>query len=206
MHCESGEGQIASCRWNSASSEYGDREEVIKKKLYEAKVCVKPWMNFKWLHEFIPASDDAPTILPQILVAKKDVRTTSISQLLPAIPENKAYIQQMTKNAHGKSTRRRWTPAMTTRGCIESDFETVADFLMSSQSLKPSLEAFAFQYEMHASSYQINIATAQQVAKENSPPEDCTRDWCLTVLSATITTRPMVCTVTQILDSNTVTQ
>ncbi|KAL0788555.1 hypothetical protein Bca101_004801 [Brassica carinata] len=56
---------------------------------------------------------------------------------------------------------------------------------------------------MHASSYQINIATAQQVAKENSPPEDCTRDWCLTVLSATITTRPMVCTVTQILDSNT---
>ncbi|CAF1705797.1 BnaC03g74200D [Brassica napus] len=44
---------------------------------------------------------------------------------------------------------------------------------------------------MHASSYQINIATAQQVAKENSPPEDCTRDWCLTVLSATITTRPM---------------
>ncbi|KAF2582869.1 hypothetical protein F2Q68_00003438 [Brassica cretica] len=126
MHCESGEGQIASCRWNSASSEYGDREEVIKKKPYEAKVCVKPWMNFKWLHEFIPASDDAPTILPQILVAKKDVRTTSISQLLPAIPENKAYIQQMTK-------KRSRTPAMTTRGCIESDFETVADFLMSSQ-------------------------------------------------------------------------
>ncbi|CAN6820884.1 unnamed protein product [Brassica oleracea] len=44
---------------------------------------------------------------------------------------------------------------------------------------------------MHASSYQINIATAQQVAKENGPPEDCTRDWCLTVLPATITTRPM---------------
>ena len=42
-------------------------------------------------------------------------------------------------------------------------------------ALKPSLEAFAFQYEMHASSYQINIATAQQVAKENGPPEDCTR-------------------------------
>lgn len=44
-------------------------------------------------------------------------------------------------------------------------------------ALKPSLEAFAFQYEMHASSYQINIATAQQVAKENGPPEDCTRDY-----------------------------
>ncbi|KAF3546851.1 hypothetical protein DY000_02005020 [Brassica cretica] len=69
MHCESGEGQIASCRWNSASSEYGDREEVIKKKPYEAKV----------------------------------------------------------------ESLQEGTPAMTTRGCIESDFETVADFLMSSQ-------------------------------------------------------------------------
>ena len=37
------------------------------------------------------------------------------------------------------------------------------------------VEAFAFQYEMHASSYQRDIATAQQVAKENGALEDCTR-------------------------------
>ncbi|CAF1709540.1 unnamed protein product [Brassica oleracea] len=34
-------------------------------------------------------------------------------------------------------------------------------------------------YEMHASSYQRDIATAQQVAKENGALEDCTRDWML---------------------------
>ncbi|KAG2294042.1 hypothetical protein Bca52824_040711 [Brassica carinata] len=197
MHCESGEGQIASCRWNSASSEYGDREEVIKKKLYEAKVCVKPWMNFKWLHEFIPASDDAPTILPQILVAKKDVRTTSISQLLPAIPENKAYIQQMTKNAHGKSTRRLVLDSAfgyyynQTNGlhCDSDSGFKYSDSIVSAAFSFGRRDFYALfveegldlssihrkKYEMHASSYQRDIASAQQVAKENGALEDCTR-------------------------------
>ncbi|CAN7079035.1 unnamed protein product [Brassica oleracea var. botrytis] len=51
---------------------------------------------------------------------------------------------------------------------------------------------------MHASSYQRDIASAQQVAKENGALEDCThvlillrQIGCLTVLLATITTRPM---------------
>ncbi|KAG2240774.1 hypothetical protein Bca52824_090519 [Brassica carinata] len=81
----------------------------------------------------------------------KEVRTTSISPLFPAIPENKSYIQQMTKSAHGKSTRR----------CVRCAI---------SYNLKQD-----WYYEMHASSYQRDIATAQQVAKENGALEDCTR-------------------------------
>ncbi|KAF2541720.1 hypothetical protein F2Q68_00032861 [Brassica cretica] len=49
--------------------------EAGKKKLYEAKVWVKPWLNFKELQEFKPASDDgAPstTITPSDLGCKKD--------------------------------------------------------------------------------------------------------------------------------------
>ncbi|XP_048629452.1 cysteine proteinase inhibitor 6-like [Brassica napus] len=48
--------------------------EAGKKKLYEAKVWVKPWLNFKELQEFKPASDDgAPstTITPSDLGCKK---------------------------------------------------------------------------------------------------------------------------------------
>lgn len=47
--------------------------EVIdagKKKLYEAKVWVKPWMNFKELQEFNHV-EDAPKITPSDLGVKK---------------------------------------------------------------------------------------------------------------------------------------
>jgi len=48
--------------------------EAGKKKLYEAKVWVKPWLNFKELQEFKPASDDgspSATITPSDLGCKK---------------------------------------------------------------------------------------------------------------------------------------
>ncbi|KAJ4866056.1 Cysteine proteinase inhibitor 6 [Raphanus sativus] len=50
--------------------------EAGKKKLYEAKVWVKPWLNFKELQEFKPASDDGGasttnTITPSDLGCKK---------------------------------------------------------------------------------------------------------------------------------------
>lgn len=48
--------------------------EVIdagRKKLYEAKVWVKPWMNFKELQEFKHAGD-VPTLTPSDLGVKKD--------------------------------------------------------------------------------------------------------------------------------------
>ncbi|CAN8269419.1 unnamed protein product [Cochlearia groenlandica] len=45
--------------------------EAGKKKLYEAKVWVKPWMNFKELREFKPVSD-SPAITPSDLGCKKD--------------------------------------------------------------------------------------------------------------------------------------
>ena len=47
--------------------------EVIdagRKKLYEAKVWVKPWMNFKELQEFKHAGD-VPTCTPSDLGVKK---------------------------------------------------------------------------------------------------------------------------------------
>ncbi|KAG2317952.1 hypothetical protein Bca52824_021074 [Brassica carinata] len=46
--------------------------EAGKKKLYEAKVWVKPWLNFKELQEFKPAGDGASTITPSDLGCKKD--------------------------------------------------------------------------------------------------------------------------------------
>nr|VDD10772.1 unnamed protein product [Brassica oleracea] len=58
------------------------------------------------------------------------------------------------------------TPEATTRGCIESDSETIADFLMKATHIT----TFALQYEMHASSYQRDIATAQQVSKTSGAP------------------------------------
>ncbi|KAF3589908.1 hypothetical protein F2Q69_00031816 [Brassica cretica] len=46
--------------------------EAGKKKLYEAKVWVKPWLNFKELQEFKPASVAAPSsITPSDLGCKK---------------------------------------------------------------------------------------------------------------------------------------
>lgn len=45
--------------------------EAGKKKLYDAKVWVKPWMNFKELQEFKHA-DDSPSITPSDLGAIKE--------------------------------------------------------------------------------------------------------------------------------------
>ncbi|KAG9454802.1 hypothetical protein H6P81_007706 [Aristolochia fimbriata] len=55
--------------------------EAGKKKLYEAKVWVKPWMNFKELQEFKPAGDSS--ITPADLGAKKDDHGTGW-QTVPA--------------------------------------------------------------------------------------------------------------------------
>ncbi|KAF3555332.1 hypothetical protein F2Q69_00015794 [Brassica cretica] len=62
------------------------------------------------------------------------------------------------------------------------------EFVKSLCEIRNRVEAFALQYEMHASSYQRDIATAQQVSKTSGAPAI----GCLTVLPAAITTRPMV--------------
>ncbi|KAF6149421.1 hypothetical protein GIB67_016959 [Kingdonia uniflora] len=43
-----------------------------KKKIYEAKIWVKPWMNFKKLHEFKHAGDSTPSFTSSDLGAKQD--------------------------------------------------------------------------------------------------------------------------------------
>jgi len=50
--------------------------EAGQKKLYEAKVWVKPWLNFKELQEFKPASD-APAITSSDLGCKQGVNLSS---------------------------------------------------------------------------------------------------------------------------------
>lgn len=47
--------------------------EAGKKKLYEAKIWVKPWLNFKELQEFRHV-DDCPSITPSDLGVKKGSR------------------------------------------------------------------------------------------------------------------------------------
>ncbi|KAL0688124.1 hypothetical protein Bca4012_087801 [Brassica carinata] len=65
------------------------------------------------------------------------------------------------------------TPAMRTRGCIESDFETIVDFLRKAAHITSALQRKFGKphkelcYEMHASSYHRYIAAAQQGAKTN---------------------------------------
>ncbi|KAF5176295.1 Cysteine proteinase inhibitor [Thalictrum thalictroides] len=46
--------------------------EAGKKKIYEAKVWVKPWMNFKELTEFKHAGDSTPDVTPSDLGVKQD--------------------------------------------------------------------------------------------------------------------------------------
>ncbi|KAH0885267.1 hypothetical protein HID58_061363 [Brassica napus] len=148
------------------------------------------------MHEFIHASNDAPTILSQILVAKKqyqlccfpwlqggpeNIQITAFAIALKqvAIPENKACIQQMKKTQV-------LALALLRRKC-----RLVTGVVVGSHSFGLNwnrVEAFALQYEMHASSYQRDIATAQQVSKTSGAPAI----GCLTVLPAAITTRPMV--------------
>lgn len=43
---------------------------LLGKKLYEAKVLVKPWLNFKELHELKRVCDDDPTITPSYFCCK----------------------------------------------------------------------------------------------------------------------------------------
>lgn len=45
--------------------------EAGKKKLYEAKVWVKPWLNFRELEEFTPASHSSCSITPADLGVKR---------------------------------------------------------------------------------------------------------------------------------------
>lgn len=52
--------------------------EAGEKKLYEAKVWVKPWLNFKELQEFKPASD-APAITPSDLGWKKGMNMSRVT-------------------------------------------------------------------------------------------------------------------------------
>lgn len=52
--------------------------EVIdagKKKIYEAKVWVKPWMNFKELQEFKHVGDASPSLTSSDLGVKKGLRS-----------------------------------------------------------------------------------------------------------------------------------
>ncbi|CAI9100999.1 OLC1v1038213C1 [Oldenlandia corymbosa var. corymbosa] len=46
--------------------------EAGKKKLYEAKVWVKPWLNFKELQEFKYVKDVVPSLTPSDLGVKQD--------------------------------------------------------------------------------------------------------------------------------------
>ncbi|XP_020273952.1 cysteine proteinase inhibitor 12-like, partial [Asparagus officinalis] len=45
--------------------------EAGKKKIYEAKIWVKPWLDFKELQEFTHTGDSSPTITPADLGAKR---------------------------------------------------------------------------------------------------------------------------------------
>ncbi|PIA53210.1 hypothetical protein AQUCO_00900061v1 [Aquilegia coerulea] len=49
--------------------------EAGKKKIYEAKVWVKPWMNFKELTEFKHTGDSTPDVTPSDLGVKQGWRT-----------------------------------------------------------------------------------------------------------------------------------
>ncbi|KAF8109476.1 hypothetical protein N665_0095s0048 [Sinapis alba] len=61
--------------------------EAGRKKLYEAKVWVKPWLNFKELQEFKPVSDGASTITPSDLGCKKDERESGWREVPGDDPE-----------------------------------------------------------------------------------------------------------------------
>nr|ABN42208.1 proteinase inhibitor [Cakile maritima] len=61
--------------------------EAGKKKLYEAKVWVKPWLNFKELQEFKPATDGGPSITPSDLGCKKDERESGWREVPGDDPE-----------------------------------------------------------------------------------------------------------------------
>ncbi|XP_010479395.1 PREDICTED: zinc finger protein ZOP1 isoform X2 [Camelina sativa] len=110
------------------------------------------------------------------------------------------------------------------RECVDKKLTDMREKSAAKDKELKKNEKLLQQIEAKATrSYQKDIATAQQVAKANGAPEDGTAEnhhqrakrfpllshsqvGCLTVLQAIITTRPMVCTMIQSLDSITVIQ
>ncbi|KAL0644004.1 hypothetical protein Bca4012_042294 [Brassica carinata] len=102
-----------------------------------------------------------------------------------AIPENKACIQQMKKTQVLALALLRRKCRLVTGVVVGShsfglNWDTGGDnprlyrphkeFVKSLCEIRNRVEAFALQYEMHASSYQRDIATAQQVSKTSGTP------------------------------------
>ncbi|CAH2053901.1 unnamed protein product [Thlaspi arvense] len=76
--------------------------EAGKKKLYEAKVWVKPWLNFKELQEFKPASD-APAITPSDLGCKKGEHGSGWRQVPGDDPEVQHVAEHAVKTIQQRS-------------------------------------------------------------------------------------------------------
>ncbi|KAM7270150.1 hypothetical protein ACFE04_029364 [Oxalis oulophora] len=72
-----------------------------KKKIYEAKVWVKPWMNFKQLQEFKPVHDD-----PSFTTADLGVKPEGHGLGWQAVPTNDPEVQDAASHAV-KSIQRR---------------------------------------------------------------------------------------------------
>ncbi|OMO86051.1 Proteinase inhibitor I25, cystatin [Corchorus olitorius] len=66
-----------------------------KKKLYEAKVWVKPWLNFKELQEFKHAGDCSPSFTASDLGVKKDAHGPG----LQAVPTHDPVVQDAANHA-----------------------------------------------------------------------------------------------------------
>ncbi|KAF3577684.1 hypothetical protein DY000_02033143 [Brassica cretica] len=146
-----------------------------------------------------------PVHLPFSQRGPENIQITAFAIALKqvAIPENKACIQQMKKTQVLALALLRRKCRLVTGVVVGShsfglNWDTGGDnprlyrphkeFVKSLCEIRNRVEAFALQYEMHASSYHRDIATAQQVSKTSGAPAI----GCLTVLPAAITTRPMV--------------
>lgn len=69
--------------------------EAGEKKIYEAKVWVKPWMDFKELQEFKPAGDDASLFTSADLGVKKDGHKPG----LQSVPTHDPQVQDAANHA-----------------------------------------------------------------------------------------------------------
>jgi len=76
--------------------------EAGQKKLYEAKVWVKPWLNFKELQEFKPASD-APAITSSDLGCKQGEHESGWREVPGDDPEVKHVAEQAVKTIQQRS-------------------------------------------------------------------------------------------------------
>ncbi|KAL5545417.1 hypothetical protein UlMin_005104 [Ulmus minor] len=77
--------------------------ESRNKKIYEAKICVKPWLNIKELQEFKHASDAAPSFTPFGLRVKRDFERGFASryghgQGRQAVPNHDPQVQDETNH------------------------------------------------------------------------------------------------------------